>query len=125
MSDRVQSSAPPVSLEELSSALDGSVLNRTVARMWRSVVAAATHSWVMKEAGELRGRGLDEASVLGFAGIVVVVAMAVHLLLLTVQAYPYPGYSTYWLPTVLLTAGVVMLAGRRALAAAWRDRMHR
>jgi hypothetical protein len=118
-------SEPPVTLDELSAALDSGVLTSRARRIWQSVVAAAGHSRVSRLANTMRASVVGEESVLYCAGIVIVVAMAVHLMLLTAQPYPYPGHATYWLPTALLVAGVVLIVSRRPIAAAWRDRNER
>lgn len=112
----------PVTLDELSGAIDRGVLTSRVRRIWGSVVVAAEHSRVSRLTGDVRTAFTDEESVLSCAGIVLVAAMVVHLLLLAAQPYAYPGHSSYWLPTALLVAGVVLIAGRRPIAAAWRDR---
>jgi len=112
----------PVTLDELSSAIDSGVLTSRARRLWQSVVVAAAHSRVGRLAEDARAAFTDEESVLLCAGVVLVVAMVVHLLLLAVQPYAYPGHSTYWLPTLLLVTGVVLIVGRRPIAAAWRDR---
>ena len=113
---------PPVTLDELSAALDSSVLASATRRVWRSVVAAADQSRVKTLVANIRASFVDEESVVSCAGIVVATAMAVHLLLLTAQPYPFPGHSTYWLPGTLLVAGGALLLLRRPIAAAWRDR---
>jgi hypothetical protein len=65
----------------------------------------------------------DGELTLRLGGIMLVVAMAVHVLLLRWgQPYPFPGYSQYWLPLTLMAAGIAMIAGRRSLLAAWRER---
>ena len=123
MIDPVRTNAErPVTLDELSSAIDGGVLTSRARRLWQSVVVAAGHSRVGRLGEDARAAFTDEESVLLCAGVVLVVAMVVHLLLLAVQPYAYPGHSTYWLPTLLLMSGVVLIAGRRPIAAAWRDR---
>ena len=125
MIDSVRANEPPVTLDELSAALDSGVLTSSARRIWQSVVTAAGHSRVSRFVNQLRATFVDEESALCGAGIVIVCAMVVHLLLLMVQPYAYPGYSTYWLPTALLMAGAVLIVSRRPVAAAWRDRNER
>ena len=115
----------PVTLGELSAALAESVLTGGPPPHVAGSRRQHRRSRAARLIGEAATALVDEESKL-LAGIVLVVAMVVHLLLLAMaQPYAFPGYSTYWLPVTLLATSLLLMAFRRPFAAAWRNRMQR
>jgi hypothetical protein len=124
--DKRQPAEPPVMLEDLSASLVESTTARKAAGAGRALARALGDSRAAAIASTVRSAVVDEESAVLAAGIALVAAMTTHMLLLaTAQPYPYPGYSTYWLPTTLLAFGIVLIAARRSIGAAWRDRADR
>jgi hypothetical protein len=116
----------PIMIEELSGALDESVVGRAVRRVRILCVAAVSDSAVVRAAANAGAAWPDVESRLLIGGYVLAVAMLVHISMLAfAEPYAYPGHSRYWLPGALLVFAAVVSVFRGPIAAAWRDRRER
>ena len=123
MNQRDPRREPPISLDELASTIDDSAIGRAARTTWRRLVSSVAESRLFAAGTRAASTVAPLEAKLLVAGYVLVVAMTVHLLLLALaEPYPFPGHSMYWLPGVLLIVGGLLVALRRPLAAAWRER---
>jgi hypothetical protein len=114
----------PLTVAELRPVVGGSALAKLVrgtsGAIGRALRTSRTAALVASATATTRA--MDRASRIACAASAVAVAAIVHIVLLARQPYQFPSRAAYLLPIATFAGAVIVLAGRRMLAAAMEDR---